>query len=105
MRTLLLAGLLGLTLCGQSIAQTTGNDYRHWCETHDPICTSYVVGFTHGLALGDRTIFCPPSAVTNGQIIEVVKAYMRSHPEEHHLEMSTLIYIAVQKAFPCRKSR
>ncbi len=46
-------------------------------------------------------LYCIPGAVTTGQMIRIVVAYMERHPEELHKEAGRLIRFAINEAFPC----
>jgi hypothetical protein len=63
-------------------------------------CEGYIIGAV------DSTIrmYCIPkgeSGVQNGQAIDIVKLYLRNHPEKRHLLGSDLVAIAMKDKFPC----
>jgi len=68
---------------------TSGNDLWDWCQANDPmkdaLCTSYVLGagetFQVLQVAKQVRFYCIPDKVQNGQAIDVVKLYLRDHPE------------------------
>ena len=67
---------------------------------------SYSSGYFDGYVLGvldltqDR--LCIAERVTMGQVLEVVRKYLKDHPEELHLRASDLVIKALQTAWPCK---
>jgi hypothetical protein len=55
----------------------------------------------------DAREFCIPTEVKEGLVIEepqvkdVVKLYLRDHPEKLHLPASDLVTAALKEKFPC----
>jgi hypothetical protein len=47
------------------------------------------------------TAVCQPSGVTNGQVVDLVKRFIRDHPEREHEDDVTLIGGALIAAWPC----
>ena len=45
--------------------------------------------------------YCVPPKVENGQVIDVVKLYLRDHPESRDYSSPTLIMLALKEKFPC----
>src|ERR1700681_1841038 len=51
-----------------------------------------------------RMFFCPPvEIVTMGQMMDVVKKFLRDNPEIRHRSSVTLIAMAFRHAWPCKK--
>jgi hypothetical protein len=69
-------------------------------------CTSYIVraGETFQALQVAKQIryYCVPDKVGNGQMIDVVKLYLRDHPENRQYSAPTLIMLAFKEKFPCQ---
>jgi hypothetical protein len=63
------------------------------------ICLGFVAG------IGDVfTAFkgiCPDDDVSYNQISRIVYKYLNSHPEKLNLPAATLVFLAINEAFPC----
>lgn len=46
--------------------------------------------------------FCPPSGVTHGQTIDIVKSYLEENPKIRHKPSGVLINQALKDAYPCK---
>jgi Ssp1 endopeptidase immunity protein Rap1a len=71
----------------------------------DALCTSYVLGagetFQVLQVAKQVRFYCIPDKVQNGQAIDVVKLYLRDHPETRQYSAPTLIMLALKEKFPC----
>ena len=71
------------------------------------ICFAYLMGAieTFGvLAAADQVkYFCVPPNVEKGQMMDVVKLYLRDHPETRQYHAPTLVMLALKEKFPCQK--
>jgi hypothetical protein len=80
--------------------------------------TSYEYGFCFGSIIGvaelvsalnilglieGRQSACVPANAANGQIVDVVKNYLRDNPAQRHMMASGLIVAALIQAFPCQR--
>jgi hypothetical protein len=107
--------ILGLALCafvgagdarGQGLE--TGNDFLPHCKTEaaswqNGLC----LGMIRGISDLERLLppaarFCPPSAVTRGQMVRVVVAFLERNPAFLHERFSSLVVLAFRDAWPCR---
>ena len=55
-------------------------------------------------AFDTARVFCVPQGETDvksGQLVEVVKLYLRDHPEKRHLPAADLVTAAIKEKFPC----
>lgn len=75
-------------------------------------CMSYISGVVDGYAIGvvtsssERTMLCEvPNEVTLKQMGLIVLHYGKENPGELHLPASIVAMKALDKAFPCAKSR
>jgi hypothetical protein len=63
---------------------------------------NYILGVYDALA--SNGVICMPTGpggVTQGQMADVVKLYLRSHPEFRHLSADELVAAALKEKFPC----
>jgi hypothetical protein len=42
-----------------------------------------------------------PESVTQGQMVDIVKLWLRDHPHKRHLSAESLIVAALKEKFPC----
>lgn len=82
-----------------------GNKLWEVCSNESDIpsglCTFYALGVIDRDAISDHPSFCMPSHVTVGQITDVVKKYLRDHPERRHYTAASVVGAAISVAFPC----
>ena len=107
------AAILSCLLVGAAKADfTSGNFLWDACqadEQKDParsiFCTSYILGagetFQALQVAKQIRYYCVPDKVENGQVIDVVKLYLRDHPENRQYSAPTLVMIALKEKFPC----
>ena len=99
-----------------------GNELFRWCESwHRQMsfnqdrqtsfnqdwfdgghCGGYIGGVVD--AFDTARVFCVPQGETDvksGQLVEVVKLYLRDHPEMRHLPAADLVTAAIKEKFPC----
>ena len=110
--------IVGLSCLLASAAKadfTSGNELCDACaadEQKEPVkaifCTSYIVGvgdtFQALQVAGRLTYYCIPDKVTNGQAIDVVKLYLRDHPETRQYHAPALVMLALKEKFPCQSA-
>ena len=84
---------LGIVFAGEAQADfISGNELWDACqadETKEParatLCIGYILGADEtyqALQVANQvTYYCVPDKVQNGQVIDVVKLYLRDHPE------------------------
>jgi hypothetical protein len=91
---------------------TSGNRLWDACqadEKKEPVkalfCTAYILGaaetFEALKSANQVTFYCVPPDVEKGQVIDVVKLYLRDHPEKRQSASPTLVMIALAEKFPC----
>lgn len=96
---------------GTAEAQYSGNELKAHCSAEQAtymsgICDGYVSGIYDGhLAAAAFREFpraiCRPDAVTNGQMVAVVRKYLDEKPHRLHLDAASLVFSALFIAFPC----
>ena len=87
---------------------STGNGFLATCDKNAPgqnfwLCAGYVSGFLDRESFDKEHLICIPAAANNGQIMDVILAYMRDNPADRHNPSSALVYVALFKAFPCSR--
>src|SRR6476620_2095156 len=91
---------------------TSGDQLWDACaadEQKEPVkaifCTTYILGagetFQVLQVANQVRFYCVPPKVENGQVIDVVKLYLRDHPESRQYSSPTLIMLALKEKFPC----
>jgi hypothetical protein len=114
-----------LALCGPAGAQT-GTELLQYCteferEAHmvgtDQVWmpskntnVGYCFGFIRGIMVlyavaNNDKLGCLAPEVTPIQLVYVFNKYAREHPEQLHIKSGMLALIAINEAFPCKKSR
>ncbi len=48
------------------------------------------------------TLFCTPDAFDNGQAADLIKRYLKEHPERGGESASRVVSDALVKAYPCK---
>lgn len=87
-----------------------GNRLSDWCEnftgavyhntdvavaTKGAGCAGYIIGVTDAFLGGSA--FCVPEAVTEGQLTDVLKHWLRDHPDKRHLPAFHLVVSALKE--------
>lgn len=88
-----------------------GNQLFEFCDGSEQsqwpnYCGGYIVGVVDGLFVPDggwarNNICIPVGGASTHQIIDVVRNYLRAHPEVRHYTAASIISVAVKQAFPC----
>ena len=98
---------LSAALSQHSVAAITGNELFRYCETSATdfdrgFCEGFVAGTWNDLvAAREQRFFCDPPNATFEHVTEVVQTYLARHPEKLHQDATTLIFHALDDAFPC----
>ena len=81
-----------------------GNKLLDNCETRSGNSLEFV-GVYEGYILGAfdarADAFCVPAGTNVGQLVNVVKLYLREHPDKRYLLAADLVATAVKEKFPC----
>ena len=112
MRRAILIAVALTALWSEKAAAIDGNKLLEQCEYFGanlptlPVDASkggYCIGYTIGVhdALVGTNHFCMPDGVTGGQLGDVVKLYLRNHPEDRHRPADELVAAALKEKFPC----
>ena len=119
-----------VAIASSATAETiSGNDVLQACQDKDGgifegFCTGYIIGSWEGMhwgtfeayilmsegsfKVGEANEFastalraCAPTNIENGQIKDIVIAYLTNHPETRHKSARNLIQQAMMGAYPC----
>ena len=99
----------GAEAAGRSLVFINGNKLFEMCQTadvsaqtsqtfKDGTCAGYILGVAD--ALGGSS-FCFAVEMEVGQLVDVVKLYLRDHPERRHYTAASLIVDAFTEKFSC----
>lgn len=113
MRAFLFTGLL-LVSQVSSAQLSTGNDLNNWsaaddrtqfpnARSTDYMESSMLNGYIRGVVDAPGSLLCVPNGVTMGQMLAIVKKYVREHPEKWMWNGSWMVTMALSEAFPCPK--
>ena len=112
----LAVGLAVLLTSGEGRAGfITGQTLNEMCNA-GPLeqiqCAGYIQGvYDAGIVIDKATdkrqwdgrwTACVPDSVLAGQLVEVVKKWLREHPAEWHYTAASLVANAFYEVFPCR---
>jgi hypothetical protein len=104
-----LAFAAACTLTPPAHAQTAMNFYKK-CGNgmtagflNRGYCHSYVTGLVNGIVASRVGLICLPRGVSDTQLVMIVQAYMRAHPERLNISANGIIEQAVTTAFPCHR--
>ena len=105
--------LLGMVVCSDAEATfMDGGQLQSTCIQGDadaPVlqiaCYSYIFGAIDAFGASMRSSgdchFMVPPEIPSEQVLAVARRYLKDHPETHHSNASTSIWIALVEAFPC----
>jgi Rap1a immunity proteins len=92
-----------------------GNELWSFCSS-DPktkvglIAYGNCIGYILGVVDGSRTIpllegghpsICYPKEISESQVVDVTKTFLKDNPSKRHLSASFLIMVAMKQAWPC----
>ena len=118
LRTFILAHALFAALAVPSISRAQfwdGYTLKERADAHDRTDIGNVqptdyekVGSLIGFVVGvhdavDGILVCTPNQVKVGQIVGMVKKYVRENPDKWNRAASSLVISALSSAFPCKK--
>jgi hypothetical protein len=108
LRTLTTAAMLlsaAAAMSAHAQPNLTGNYLAERCGGSDRFCSGYVLGFASGLMMANtlRDDVCIPKGVIAGQMLDVVMAWIKSHPKERHFPAEAVVGLAFADAWPCKR--
>lgn len=62
----------------------------------------YVVGAADAM---NGVMWCPPAAITTGQVYDMTRAILESTPSERHISADVFVRAALNRAFPCKQQK
>ena len=82
-------------------AIVNGNKLNELCESsqESAVCLGYIIGAADA-HVNDGS-FCAPNDTIGGQMEDIVKRYLRVHPERRHFSAASLVVSALKEKFPC----
>ena len=113
----LAVGLAVLLTAGEGRADyLDGQDLNKACNAGDAFSKGECLGYIEGVHDAGKVLdrgtdkrqwisgwtACVPDGVSAGQLVEVVKKWLREHPAEWHYAAGGLVTAAFEEAFPCR---
>jgi Rap1a immunity proteins len=114
---LLCVGVVPVQTIGQTTSHQDGNDLLPRCQqaveaidraTWKDVNESFNAGFCLGLVQGvsyASADVCTGQGVTFSQMERVVVKFLQDNPKKLNLNQSTLVEMALSKAFPCLKKK
>jgi hypothetical protein len=114
---LLCVGVVPVQTIGQTTSHQDGNDLLPRCQqaveaidkaTWKDVNESFNAGFCLGLVQGvsyASADVCTGQGVTFSQMERVVVKFLQDNPKKLNLNQSTLVEMALAKAFPCLKKK
>ncbi len=103
--------ILAALSAGTGLAQiyfATGNDLYSEMVSSKPVARMWAKGYVIGVAdqwsvhantAGIPNIVPESSKITQAQLYDIVKLFLKNHPNSRHLPAATLIYQALQETF------
>lgn len=85
-------------------ARTTQNSAP---QSAPNVNTGIYVGYVSGASdvFHNLELFCPPVNVKNKQLYDIVGQYLTEHPERRQNTAISLIWEALNEAFPCKQKK
>jgi len=65
-------------------------------------CNSYIHGVYDAI---DGMLACPPSSASHQDKVEIVRAFMKAHPERLGEHEANLVVDALKQAYPCKDGK
>jgi Rap1a immunity proteins len=81
----------------------SGNRLHDACEARDLLSKGFCAGYITGVvdALRPKELFCLPQNATVEQVADIVKLWLRDHPERRQEPAQVLTGLALLNKFPC----
>jgi hypothetical protein len=109
---------LGWALAATAAEQSSGNYWKALCDQpqYDYACAYYINGLVDGLMMGVTETslvppgtaskvygYCPPSTTSVGDMKQVFRKYLDTHPRERQYRGASLALEAWRREWPCPK--
>lgn len=114
MRQVFLATLFTISVGGALAEDFSGAALYRACASpkrlvSESICMAYIGGIKDGLSIERQmeaagNFSCIPQGISGTQAQLIVEKHMRDHPEELNRHAGLLVFSALARAFPCKKS-
>jgi hypothetical protein len=88
----------------QRVSDVKGTTLMRACTGPSPTaCNAYVDGFGDAISASGSPLACIPIHATGTELRDVLVAYLKSHPQDQHMEAAAIAKQAFSKAYPCNK--
>jgi hypothetical protein len=105
MKKTLFASLLLVCSIAQAQYQNGNNLYADLTAkttVEQMFALGYIIGVTDSFI---RREVCPPTDVTQGQLLDVVTNYLANRPQIRHQPADLLVVLALRQHWPCREGK
>ena len=80
----------------------TGNELKEYADSRIDLGESFYYGYLLGVIDARYREVCRPIGVTGDQVSDVIKKYIRTHPEVLHQPADDIVIRAIGQAWPCK---
>jgi len=112
-----MCGVVPVQTMGQTTLQQDGNDLlprcqqaveaidkATWKNANESFNAGFCLGLVQGVSYASADV-CTGEGVTFSQMERVVDKFLQDNPKKLNLNQSTLVEMALSKAFPCLKKK
>src|SRR5438067_2058147 len=89
----------------QNCAAVEQEQLSHIAALQSSNCLGYIEGFIGALSVAHSVhnlpVGCLPDGVENVQAFRVIAKFIKDNPDKSHLHTNVLVWVALNKAFPC----
>jgi hypothetical protein len=82
-----------------------GNSFKNIITSNNPTGKALGNGYLIGFIQGQPNTLCVPQTASQEQIVSVVLKYFENHPETLHHHQASLIFNALNEAWPCASKK
>lgn len=100
-----LAVSLILIFVFQLVNAQDGNSFKNIITSNNPTGKALGNGYLIGFIQGQPNTLCVPQTASQEQIVAVVLKYFENHPETLHHHQASLIFNALNEAWPCASKK
>ena len=104
-RGLLFGCLLLTAAAAAEDGYVSGRDLLEWCDSEgfaNGFCYGYTTAVTE-MTLGSSDDICLPERIGREQLVEVILAYLRQHPQQSNELAYALVIRSFREAWPCER--
>ena len=89
----------------QLVNAQDGNSFKNIITSNNPTGKALGNGYLIGFIQGQPNTLCVPQTASQEQIVNVVLKYFENHPETLHHHQASLIFNALNEAWPCSSKK